>query len=198
MLERYEYMNITPEEQTKLVVQRIVYMREVLDISASNVAKELGMTEEDYLKYENGEKDIPINLIYKISAILNIDPTELLIGESPKMQIYTVTRKNGGVGVERFKGYSFEALAYNYIGRNKEPMLVSISPSKKTPKLVAHGGQEFNYVLKGKIGVIIKDRMIELNEGDSIYFDPQYPHGQIAIDGDALFLTVIDIDDLDK
>jgi hypothetical protein len=76
------------------------------------------------------------------------------------MQIYTVTRSNSGVGVERFKGYSFEALAYNYIGRNKEPMIVSISPSDEKPKLVAHGGQEFNYVLKGKIGVIIKDKII--------------------------------------
>ena len=93
---------------------------------------------------------------------------------------------------------SLEALAYNYIGRNKEPMIVSISPSDERPKLVTHGGQEFNYVLKGKIGVIINDKTIELNEGDSIYFDPSYPHGQIAIDGDALFLTVIDIDDLDK
>lgn len=191
-------MNVTPEEQTKLVVQRIVYMREVMDVPVSEIAKELGMNEEEYLKYENGEKDIPINLIYKIASALNIDPTELLLGESPKMQIYTVTRRNGGVGVERFKGYSFEALAYNYIGRNKEPMLVSISPSDERPKLVAHGGQEFNYVLKGKVGVIIKDKTIELNEGDSIYFDPSYPHGQIAIGGDALFLTVIDIDDLDN
>lgn len=191
-------MNVTPEEQTKLVVQRIGYMREVMDVPVSEIAKELGMNEEEYLKYENGEKDIPINLIYKIASALNIDPTELLLGESPKMQIYTVTRRNGGVGVERFKGYSFEALAYNYIGRNKEPMLVSISPSDERPKLVAHGGQEFNYVLKGKVGVIIKDKTIELNEGDSIYFDPSYPHGQIAIGGDALFLTVIDIDDLDN
>ena len=191
-------MNVSPEEQTKLVVQRIIYMREVLDIPASGIAKELGMAEEEYLKYEKGEKDIPINLIYKISAAMDIDPTELLIGESPKMQTYTVTRRNGGVGVERFKGYSFEALAYNYIGRNKEPMLVSISPSDERPKLVTHGGQEFNYVLKGRIGVIIKDKTIELGEGDSIYFDPQAPHGQIAIGGDAVFLTVIDIDDLDK
>ncbi|MBQ7647017.1 MAG: helix-turn-helix transcriptional regulator [Clostridia bacterium] len=191
-------MNVTPEEQTKLVVQRIIYMREVMDVPASDLAGSLGMTEEEYLRYEKGEKDIPINLIYKIASALDIDPTELLLGESPKMQIYTVTRRNRGVGVERFKGYSFEALAYNYIGRNKEPMIVSISPSDERPKLVVHGGQEFNYVLKGKIGVIINDKTIELNEGDSIYFDPSYPHGQIAIDGDALFLTVIDIDDLDK
>ncbi|HBR31248.1 MAG TPA: XRE family transcriptional regulator, partial [Clostridiales bacterium] len=55
-----------------------------------------------------------------------------------------------------------------------------------------HTGQEFNYVLEGKIAVILNKKTIELSEGDSIYFDPSVPHGQIALGGTARFLTVID------
>ena len=49
-----------------------------------------------------------------------------------------------------------------------------------------------NYVISGKIAVVIGAKTIVLNEGDSIYFDPRIRHGQYAVDGEARFLTVID------
>ena len=84
------------------------------------------------------------------------------------------------------------SLAANFRHRDKEPMLVTISPKDGKPELVAHGGQEFNYVISGKIAVVIGAKTIVLNEGDSIYFDPRIRHGQYAVDGEARFLTVID------
>lgn len=179
-------------EQIKQVAKRILYLRETLDFSPERVAAAIDMNIEEYKQYENGEKDIPVSMIYSVAAVLGIDATELLTGESPRMKEYAVTRKGQGVGVERFIGYAFESLAYNYIGRDKEPMIVTISPGDEHPKLVTHHGQEFNYVLEGKIGVIVNGKIIALSEGDSIYFDPTHPHGQIALDGTARFLTVID------
>ena len=71
------------------------------------------------------------------------------------------------------------------------PMLVTIAPTD-TPELVMHGGQEFNFVLEGKLRVIVGDKDYFLREGDSIYFDPSLPHAQLAMGGkDAKFLTVI-------
>lgn len=179
-------------EQIKQVADRIRYLRETLEMSQEQVASAIGMSADEYTLYESGAKDIPVSMIYSVAAVLGIDATELLTGERPRMNDYTVTRKGHGVGVERFKGYAFESLAYNYIGRNKEPMIVTISPDDKRPQLVTHSGQEFNYVLEGRIGVILGEKVIELAEGDSIYFNPKIPHGQIAIGTTSRFLTVID------
>lgn len=179
-------------EQIKQIAKRILYLRETLDIQPEQVAEAIGMSVDEYKQYESGKKDIPVSMIYSVASVLGIDATELLTGESPKMTDYSVTRKGQGVGIERFKGYAFESLAYNYIGRDKEPMIVTISPGDKQPELVTHTGQEFNYVLEGKIGVIIGGKTIELSEGDSIYFNPSIPHGQIAIGTTSRFLTVID------
>ncbi|MFR5864009.1 MAG: 16S rRNA (adenine(1518)-N(6)/adenine(1519)-N(6))-dimethyltransferase RsmA [Acutalibacteraceae bacterium] len=74
-------------------------------------------------------------------------------------------------------------------------MLVTISPKDDKPELVSHGGQEFNYVLSGKVAVVLGAKTILLNEGDSVYFDPRIRHGQYAVDGEARFLTVIDKND---
>ena len=179
-------------EQIKQIASRIIYMRETLELSQQDVAEKIDMPLEEYIAYETGEKDLPVSMIYSVAGALGIDATELLTGETPRMDSYAVTRKGQGVGVERYKGYAFESLAANFRHRDKEPMLVTISPKDGKPELVAHGGQEFNYVISGKIAVVIGAKTIVLNEGDSIYFDPRIRHGQYAVDGEARVLTVID------
>ena len=183
-------MNVN--EQIKQIAQRIFYLRDALDMTQEEVANSIGIPLDEYLMYENGEKDIPISMIYAAAGALGVDATEILLGEAPRMSEYTVTRKGCGVKIERYKGYAFEALAHNFIGRDKEPMVVTLWSSDKKADLVTHGGQEFNYVLEGKISVTVGEHTFELSEGDSIYFKPTNPHGQFAISEFARFLTIID------
>ena len=179
-------------DQIKQIKNRIAYLRDSVSVSSEEIANYLGITTDSYLEFEVGESDIPISMIYGIAHALGVDATEIMTGEAPRMSSYSVTRKNMGIKIERYKGYDFEALAYNFIDRDKEPMLVSIEPCDKRPELVTHSGQEFNYVLEGKVGVIIGAKTIELDPGDSIYFNPLIPHGQFAIGGKVRFLTIID------
>ncbi len=73
-----------------------------------------------------------------------------------------------------------------------QPLLVTLDPSDKPADLVAHSGQEFNLVLEGSIVVVFDGKELILNEGDSIYFNPTYPHGQKCYgDQKARFLTMI-------
>ena len=183
-------MNVN--EQIKQIADRIKYLRDAVDMTAEEVANAISISLDEYLEYENGEKDIPISIIYFTAAVLGVDPTELVLGEAPRMAEYCITRKNAGVIIERFPGYSFEALAHNYIGRDKEPMIVTLTESDEHPALVSHSGQEFNYVLDGKLGVTLGNKDFLLSAGDSIYFSPAIPHGQYAIEGTAKFLTIID------
>ena len=72
-----------------------------------------------------------------------------------------------------------------------ERALGTLDATHKVPRNPGTG-QEFNLVLKGSIIVTFEDKEIVLNEGDSIYFNPTYPHGQ-RCNGDtkARFLTMI-------
>lgn len=180
------------KDKLKQVTDRIRYLRDILDYTEEEVAEKLGISTELYKEYESGAKDIPISMMYGVAAIFGVEATEILTGEAPRMQDYTVTRKGQGINIDRYKGYSFEALAHNYIDKNKEPMLVTIELSDGTPELVSHGGQEFNYVLEGTVGVVIGKKTVTLETGDCVYFDPSIPHGQFAVNGTAKFLTIID------
>jgi len=57
---------------------------------------------------------------------------------------------------------------------------------------VSHEGEEFNMVLEGTVIVTFDGKELVLNAGDSIYFNPLYPHGQKCGGSEpAKFLTMI-------
>ena len=170
---------------------RIRELREILEISAMDIARDIAVSLETYHKYESGDLDIPISVLYKISAKLGVDATVLLTGEDPRMDTASVCRRGKGVRIERYPGYEFSSLAYNFKGRTIEPLLVYLDPSKKAADPVTHSGQEFNYVIEGKIKITVGRSEYILEAGDSIYFDAGLPHGQAALEGPSQFLTII-------
>ncbi|MBQ8508438.1 MAG: cupin domain-containing protein [Clostridia bacterium] len=177
--------------QVEQIAARVRELRTILEIDADTVAERIGVSREVYDDYENAVTDIPVGKLYLIAGELKVDPTVLLLGDEPRMVDYTIIRQGNGLDVERYKGYKFTSLAYNYIDREMEPMIVTLDPTDTMPELVTHDGQEFNLVLEGTIAVNLGDREYVLKAGDSMYFNPSIPHGQRAIGTVSKFLTVI-------
>ncbi|MDR0645084.1 MAG: XRE family transcriptional regulator [Treponema sp.] len=170
---------------------RIKELREVMEISGIDMARDVGLPYQTYAGYENGTLDIPVSALYKIAERMKVDPTVLLTGEDPRMDTASVCRADKGVRIERYPGYEFSSLAFNFKGRVLEPLLVDLDSEKEEAAAVTHGGQEFNYVLKGTVKVTVGGRSYILKEGDSLYFDAGLPHAQSAVNGKARFLTII-------
>jgi len=178
-------------ENVAHIPQRIKELREILEISTLDMAKDTDIPFETYTKYEGGELDIPISVLYTIANRLGTDVTVLLTGEEARMDSAAVCRKGRGVQIERYPGYEFSSLAYNFKNRTMEPLLVLLDSSKPQAAVVSHSGQEFNYVVEGKVKVIVGKTEHILSAGDSIYFDARLPHGQSAVNGTAQFITII-------
>jgi transcriptional regulator with XRE-family HTH domain len=180
-------------ESLQQIATRIKEIREDCGLTAEAAAQKLGISYAEYTQYENAVTDIPISMLYEMAKLFSVDLTELLTGLPPRLHSYCLVRNGAGVETERYKGYKFQNLAYNFINKKCEPLLVTIEPEEnKKMSLVTHPGQEFNYVLNGKVKVILGGAELELGEGDALYFDPTIPHGQVAVDGrPAQFLTVI-------
>lgn len=178
------------QKQISDIANRIKDLREFSDYTVEEFAKKVNMSIEDYQEIESGAIDIPIGALYNIAAALEIDPTVLLTGENSDDTEASVCYAGQGLEIQRYEGYSFNSLAYKFFGRSMEPMLVTIKEGV-APELVKHTGQEFNYVLSGKLRVLIGNKEYYLRAGDSIYFDPNVPHAQVSMQGESTFLTVI-------
>lgn len=178
-------------ENMKQIALRVRELREILDMTTTEVAGLAGINEALYCDYENGNIEITVSDLYSIAAAFQIDPTALLTGETPKMGGYTIVRSGHGMDLERHQGYMFSSLAANYAGRDMEPMLVYLKKDVSDIEIVQHSGQEFNYVLQGTVQVNIGSKVFILNQGDSIYFNSSIKHSQCAITPTATFLAVI-------
>jgi len=175
------------------VAERLRGLREACDVTVGELSGKLGIPEETYAKYEDGSLDIPIGVLYGAAGVFNVDLTELLTGSAPKLDTYCVVRDGKGVSVSRYPGYDYKSVAFNFLRRKMEPLIVHLEYGADDPdkKLVTHSGQEFNYVIEGAVRLTLGERDIILNKGDCCYFDPKIPHGQSAYEKNADFLTVI-------
>lgn len=180
-------------EQIKQISRRIKELREISDVSPETMAKELNISVETYLEYESGNIDIPVSFLYGIANKFNVQLSEILTGEAPRLHTYSVVRKDKGISVDRRKEYKYQSLAYNFVHKKAEPFMVTVEPdSSQEVHYNSHPGQEFNYVIEGTLKVIINGHEIILNEGDSLFFDSGANHGMKAMnDKPAKFLAII-------
>ena len=179
-------------DEIREIALRIKELREICDYSIEEIAKELKIDPKLYESYEENGNDIPISVIYHLAKLYKVDFSEIVSGVSAKLNTYQVVRAGEGLLSDRYPGYIFRDLAYRFSKKIMQPFVVTIDPSDKPADLVTHGGEEFNLVLEGTIILTFADQTIELNKGDSIYFNPSYPHGQMCgSDTPASFLTMI-------
>ncbi len=180
------------EKQINEIAFRIRELRDACGYTAEQLAKELNIDIDVYEGYETNGKDIPISVIYEVATKFGVDFTEIITGVRAKLNTYNVVRKGKGESINRYEGYRFEDLGSRYAHKIMQPLLVTIDPSEKSASLVAHAGQEFNLVIEGTMALVFEDKEIILETGDSVYFNPEFAHGQKCIgDKKARFLTVI-------
>ena len=179
-------------DKMKEIGSRIFELRDLSGISSEEMAEYLNIDVETYKKYENGESDIPASILYEIAHKFDVDMGLLLTGEETRMHIFTITRKDKGIAVDRRKQYKYENLAEKFIHKKAEPFIVTVEPKEEKPSTNSHPGQEFDYVLKGTLKIYIHNNEIILNEGDSIFYDSSYEHAMEALNNKpAKFLAIV-------
>ncbi len=178
------------------VAKRIKEMREICGLDENEMAKKTEVTLDEYRRYEAGELDFPFTFIHKCSLAFGIGITDLLEGTSAHLKSYTVTRRGHGIETAREDGIEIQNLAPLFRGKIAEPYWVKYEYNAelqtKPIHLTKHSGQEFDFIMSGKMKIQVGDNVEYLGEGDSIYYNSSTPHGMIAVDGeDVLFIAVI-------
>jgi transcriptional regulator with XRE-family HTH domain len=182
------------KENVKEIAARVRVLREIENISIENLAKELGFNPADYSAWESGEKDFPVGALVEIAARYKVDLSELLTGAASKLKTFCVTRCGQAPEVSRRPMYGYWNLAYNFHRKKAEPFIVEAAAEteNKPINLNTHPGQEFNYVLEGRLLISISGHDIELGPGDCIYYDSSEPHGMKALGGKtARFIAIV-------
>ena len=179
-------------DEIKQIAERLRGLRDILELSVDDLSAECGISKEEYIQAETGDSDISVSMLQKIARKYDIALDALMFGEEPKMNSYFLTRAGKGTSIERTKVYKYQSLAAGFIHREADPFIVTVEPNDAPMHYNSHDGQEFNYVLEGRMMISINGKELILNEGDSLYFNSKLPHGMKALDGkNVRFLAII-------
>ena len=92
----------------KEVSSRLRATRESLEISTKDMAAAARITEQEYIAYETGEKDLSLSVLNSCAEAMGIEMIELLTGSSPTLATYSLVRKGEGLPIERRIGFTYQ------------------------------------------------------------------------------------------
>jgi len=184
------------ESKRMEVVTRIRALREDLGIGVEQMAEATGRTAEQYRTQEAGEEDLTFTFLYKAARRLGVDVIELLTGESPHLEHYSVVRRGEGLSIRRRAGFEYLHQAPFFKNKSCEPFIVTApyleEEQGKPIHLSRHRGQELDYVISGRLRFAYEDKVEEVGPGDTLLYDSGGGHGMIAVGGEpCVFLAVV-------
>ncbi len=177
----------------KEIAARLRGLRDAMDWSEQDLAAKINCEAALVRKYESGDVEIPVSFLTDVAHVAGVSLTEIITGADAHLHNYAITPKGQGLSVQRRKDYDYWSLAARMDGRIMEPFLVRVPPKEqKDLTFSAHNGQEFIYMLEGRLELWLDDKAHTLAAGDSIIFDSRISHALRGLDGkDALFLDVL-------
>ena len=183
------------EPKVTEVAERIRSLRETEGYTQEEVAKAVGVSLKEYEEIESGNRDFSLSLIYKCAKKLGVDSMELLSGESPKLTGYALDRKGEIVPTEEHDGFVYRHLASNFRHKTVEPLLVTapyVGDQKREMPMSTHEGQEFDFILDGRLQFRYGKHIEILEPGDSVFYDSSKEHGLTAPDkGGCRFIAIV-------
>lgn len=160
---------------------KIRLLREEKHITVKHMAELVECTPSFISQIERGMANPSINTLKKISNALGVALVHFFDEEDP------LTNNTEKYIVRKNKRKKFKSVMENtdifllspsdIESKNIEMHLMVVEPGGKSDKLYTNPGEEVGYILKGKITFYLGNEKWELEEGDSIYFPGDIPHG---------------------
>lgn len=152
--------------------KRLMQLRRKQKMSLKSLANETGLSTQYLSQLEKGEIIPSVAVILQVSKALEIDSGILLKDEKKK-----AGRKSDEDYQKRTEAYTYQTLTPDAQHKHLKAFKVFIDP-KSEHKGVSyqHLGEEFIYVIKGKIEVMVGENRNILSPGASLHFNSSIVH----------------------
>jgi transcriptional regulator with XRE-family HTH domain len=178
----------------KLIGARIGELRTRLGMTLEQLAAQTGFSKGYLSKIENSRKVPPIGSLSRIAAALRTDISELLhapsLAPDRGFSVVRAAERQAVVRGGTAFGYDYASLVDGHRDRKMDPFLFTFPSQIDKYVFFEHEGEEFMFVLSGRVEWQAGSHKLVLEAGDSIYFDARLPHRGRALDGEARALVV--------
>ena len=165
------------------ISQRLKDLRHKKHLTLQDLAAKTGLSKNLLSDIEKGEVIPPVGTLLKLAKVLNVGMAAFFEDQAVTEKV-SVTRKRERVKVKRrphhHEGevdYIYESLEMKKSDKHMEPFFVEFLPMETSDMIFAcHDGEEFHYVLEGKLEFRTDDRVEILEPGDAVYFESGQNH----------------------
>ncbi|RAU17884.1 XRE family transcriptional regulator [Nitrincola tibetensis] len=165
-----------------------------------DVARIAGLSQGMVSKIENAQVSTSLDTLSRLCDAIGLTISKLFSDYDRPEGGAQLTKSGQGMEVVRRgteKGHTYQLLSYHR-GKKKtyEPFLISMDDAAEVFPTFSHPGQEFIYMLEGKILYRHGNHLYDMGPGDSLSFDAEVPHGpEQLIEVPIRLLSVIHYDD---
>jgi quercetin dioxygenase-like cupin family protein len=154
--------------------------------SLDRVANETGFSIEYLKEVENGKTIPPVGALLQIARALEIDSGSLL--REPESKLETRIKAQ----TKRTDNYAYTTLTPGAENKHLKAFRVVIE-AQQDHKGVGyhHEGEEFVYVLAGKIEISVGEHINNLEQGDSLHFNSGIQHKMKSVSDEKAELIVV-------
>jgi len=151
--------------------KRIRRIRLDKKISLDAIANETGLSKEMIKKIEAGDQRPSVGTLLQISRTLHIDSNFLLKEQDDAVE------KRSMAYTKRTDNYAYTPLSATAENKHLKAFRIVVEAQKSHGGVgFQHEGEEFVYVLKGKVEVQVGDHVNKLKKADSLHFNSGIKH----------------------
>jgi quercetin dioxygenase-like cupin family protein len=163
-------------------------LRLLRKISYEQLANKTGFSQRYLKEIEEGIAIPPVSAVIQIAKALAVDAGSFLSAEEQKAS----EKRRRESFYKRTQAYSYKTLTPDAETKHMKAFLVTIDP-KQDHKMVEykHGGEEFVYVLKGHIEMMVGESQNLLKKGETLHFDSGIAHKLRNVSGEEAKLLVV-------
>jgi transcriptional regulator with XRE-family HTH domain len=125
-------------------------------------------------RLESGGRQASIAAVLTLSQVFDVSITEMFETQIA-LEPCLIVRKSEAVAHDA-QGLTYLPLSQAGHSFNLRPIRVTVSPDRAGNEHYRHDGEEWIYVLSGKITLSLAGEKYDLDTGDAVHFDSRLPH----------------------
>ncbi len=152
--------------------KKIKQMRNQKSLTQEELADRCELTKGYISQLENNLNSPSIATLTDILAALGSNLAEFFQEETEEKVVFS---KNEFIEKDS-EGILLHWLIPNAQKNMMEPILVELTEETSTPGDIPHEGEEFGYVLEGKIAIVLGNKHHVCKKGEAFYYPANKPH----------------------
>jgi transcriptional regulator with XRE-family HTH domain len=146
-----------------------------------DLAERTGLSRAYLSRLEGGERQPSLSSLFGVARAYDV-PFSSLFEPEPEAEDLVVVRAASDPP-QRGNGLLYSRLSDGGWAFNLQPLRVVVPAEREAEALYRHEGEQWLYVLSGRLRFGIGGEEVVLGEGDAAHFDADRPHRFEAMDG---------------